>query len=170
MTVEPPVMVNAAPRSARRLASVTMKAGTPIHATQKPCHMPMSNPSPIVITQINNGSVVKPNPLTGSTSNAAKTPVKATAEPIDKSMCPGTMTMTMPTARIAVIATWIVSVVKFRGDRNRPSVRTWNTIQTPTRTPTRVRARSCATGIRPRPRIILGNCMKLSRPTNRGRK
>ena len=76
VTVDPPVMVNAAPRSASRLANVTMKAGTPIQATQNPCHIPMSKPMPIVIAHINIGSVVKPKPLTGSTSNAAKTHCK----------------------------------------------------------------------------------------------
>ena len=85
----------AAPRNASMPASVTMNAGIPKYAIQKPCQAPTSAPTTRQsTTAIGHGMfhcvIITP----------AMAPVKATTDPTDRSMCPAMMTMTMPMARM----------------------------------------------------------------------
>ena len=83
------------PRKMSMPARVTMNAGIPTYATQKPCHSPTSTPvASAASTPSHQG---RPLPIT---TTAATAPVSATTEPTDRSMCPPTMISTMPIARI----------------------------------------------------------------------
>ncbi len=76
-------------------ARVTMKAGIPTNATQKPCQAPTTRPTAIAArTPIHHGAPFL------MTSVAETAPVSATSEPTDRSMCPAMMTITIPIARM----------------------------------------------------------------------
>ena len=75
-------------------ASVTMKAGMPTYATQKPVPGAdqQARPPSAARMPTHHGSPCR------MTSTAETAPVSATTEPTDRSMCPPMITMTMPIA------------------------------------------------------------------------
>ena len=102
------------------LDSVTMNAGMPTYATQKPCQAPIAAPS-------------ARQRITASTHGmsyfviriAATAPVNAATDPTDRSMCRAMMTITMPIARIRIEAFWVNRLVRFSGRSRMPSVVIW---------------------------------------------
>ena len=78
-------------------ASVTMKDGMRKKATNQPCAAPMMPPATrhtIVV-----GTKCQPN---STISTAASAPMKPHTEPTDKSMCPATITSSMPSAMMTM--------------------------------------------------------------------
>ena len=71
--------------------SVTMKAGTRIRETQKPCQQPTSTPT-IRPTTMPSGQASPQSAIDLATTM----PVNAATEPTDRSMCPAMITITMP--------------------------------------------------------------------------
>ena len=61
--------------------------------------------------------------------------------PTERSICPATITSTMPVARMDVTAIWRASSERLRGERNMPSVAALNAIQIRASAPTIVRVR-----------------------------
>ncbi|MDQ0743542.1 hypothetical protein QFZ62_000850 [Clavibacter sp. B3I6] len=96
----PPVRsTSATPRNTSMPASVTMNAGMPTNATQKPCQAPMSAPT------TSDSATAAPHGRPHSFMlSAATAPTVATTEPTDRSMWPAMITMTMPIARISTYA------------------------------------------------------------------
>jgi hypothetical protein len=72
---------------------------------------------------------------------AATPPSRPAIAPTDRSICPATITITMPMARREVTHIWRVRSERLRGERKVPSVARENAIQITARAPTRVRAR-----------------------------
>ena len=122
-----------------KLARVTTNAGTPMIATQNPCQTPRSSPVTRPISKAIGVGTWKL--MTASEVMTAHMMIEA---PSERSMCPGTITITMPAHRIAVVATWRLRLVRFRGDRKRPWVRTWKMMATISRIPTNAKDRICA--------------------------
>ena len=82
------------PRKSSMPARVTMKAGMPTRATQKPFHAPTAIPTAIEArTPTHHGKSC------WITRMADTAPHSATTEPTDRSMCPAMMTITIPIAR-----------------------------------------------------------------------
>ena len=67
--------------------------------------------------------------------------------PTDRSICPATMTSTMPEASSAVIDIWRASNDRLRGDRNMPSVANVNTAKMTTSAASRPNVRHGALGV-----------------------
>ena len=84
-----------APRNASMPASVTMNAGIPKYAIQKPCHAPTRAPT----TRQRTAATGQGRPHCVIITPAIA-PLKATTEPTDRSMWPAMMTITMPMARM----------------------------------------------------------------------
>ena len=103
------------------LDSVTMNAGIPTYATQKPCHMPMTAPT---TRQISTASGHGTSCLVIKIAPTA--PTNAATEPTDRSMCRATITITMPIARIRIWAFWTTRFDTLSGLSSTPSVVIWN--------------------------------------------
>ncbi len=90
---ELPSVMSASPLKMSMPARVTMKAGMPTYAIQKPCQAPTIRPmtrAPMIASHQG-----KPRSRINTPEIA---PMKAAIEPTDRSMCPATMTRTMPMA------------------------------------------------------------------------
>src|SRR6266545_659913 len=122
-TVAPSSTTRVKPRKSSMLARVTMKAGMPTYATQKPCQAPMSAPRARQrITARNHGTsclVIKIAPTA---------PTNAATEPTDRSMWRATTTSTIPMARIRIWAFWTTRLETLSGLSRMPSVVIWNRI------------------------------------------
>ena len=103
------------------LASVTMNAGMPTYATQKPCQAPMSAPR---ARHRSTASIQGTSYLVIMIAPAA--PTKAATDPTERSMCRATITMTMPMARIRIWAFWTTRFETLSGLSSTPSVVIWN--------------------------------------------
>ncbi len=97
-----------------------MNAGTPTYATQKPCHAPitapMARPNTMAAGQGRSHSVI---------DLATRMPVKAATEPTERSMCPATITMSMPMARIRMYEFCWNSAIRLSDRSVSPSVQIW---------------------------------------------
>jgi hypothetical protein len=78
-------------------ASVTMNDGMRKYATNQPCAAPMSAPAArhtsVAGTKCHSCCTI---------STAASAPMKPHTEPTDRSMCPATMTSSMPSAMMTM--------------------------------------------------------------------
>jgi hypothetical protein len=57
---------------------------------------------------------------------ATTMPTNAAIEPTERSMCPATMTISIPMARIRMYEYWLTSEMRLPEFSVRPSVRIWN--------------------------------------------
>ena len=85
-------------------ARVTINAGIPMYATQKPCHIPTSAPTAIAASiAAHHGSLGNQSHPLCCNGRTAKipdiAPIKHATEPTERSMCPAIMIITMPIAR-----------------------------------------------------------------------
>ena len=78
-------------------ASVTMNDGMRKKATNQPCAAPMTAPA----TRQARVAGTKCQP-SWTISTAASAPMKPTTEPTDRSMCPATITSSMPNAMMTM--------------------------------------------------------------------
>ena len=116
------------PRKISMPARVTMNAGTPTIATQKPCQAPMTSPrSRPATTASGHGT------WWFATAPATTMPTKAATEPTDRSMCPAMITSAMPTARISTYAFSVTMLMMLSGVSSIPPVSTWNSSSRKTR-------------------------------------
>ena len=120
--IVPPVSsTKVRPRKMSIPARVTMNAGMPTNATQKPCHAPTTAPT--------TREIATAAPQGRSQTFiliAATAPTMATIEPTDRSMCPAMMTITIPMARMSTYAFCWMRLLTLPGYNRRPSVRIWN--------------------------------------------
>ena len=65
---------------------------------------------------------------------AAMPPANPRTDPTDRSMLPDTITISMPTARIAVTDIWVIRLDRFREVRKIEFVAQWKYIQMPAST------------------------------------
>ncbi len=106
-------------------AKVTMKAGMPTKAIQKPCHTPTSAPMPSErMTESHHG---RPH-CTANTPEQA--PTKAATDPTDRSMWPAMMTITMPIASTRMYPFCTTRFEMFCGRSRMPLVRIENSTTT----------------------------------------
>ena len=120
--VFPPVITRPMPRKISKPPKVTTNAGTPIPVTRNPCQAPIRIPT---TTAANTASGTGQFRLTARKANAMAH--KPTAEPIERSISPVTITRQTPHATIPVMAACLRSTGTLREDRKRSSVKTWNT-------------------------------------------
>ena len=110
------------------LDSVTMNAGMPTYATQKPCQAPIAAPRSRQITTARSHGMSHLVIMIAATA-----PTKAATEPTDRSMWRAMMTMTMPIARIRIDAFWVSRLVTLSGRSSTPSVLIWKNTTIATR-------------------------------------
>src|SRR6478735_480344 len=115
-----PTSTIASPRKTSMPASVTMKAGMPTYATQNPCQTPTSAP-----TTSESSTATSQGSSHWVSMIAQRPPTNATTDPTDRSMCPATITMTMPIASTMTYAFCWMRLATLFGYSRRPSVSTW---------------------------------------------
>ena len=94
-TLEASSIIRSRPRKSSMPARVTMKAGMPTEATQKPCQAPTSAPTTRPRTMASgHGTSYRVIAM------ATVAPTNAATDPTDRSMWPAMMTITIPIARI----------------------------------------------------------------------
>jgi hypothetical protein len=79
------------------LDSVTMNAGMPTYATQKPCQAPIAAPE-----REAEDDREHPGDVVLGHQDRATAPTNAATDPTDRSMCRAMITITMPIARIRI--------------------------------------------------------------------
>ena len=120
-TVAPSRTTSVRPRKSSMLDSVTMNAGIPTYATQKPCQAPIAAP------RMRHSTTARNHGTSCLVIRIAQTaPTNAATEPTDRSMWRATITITMPMARIRIWAFWTTRLETLIGLSSTPSVVIWN--------------------------------------------
>ena len=105
-----------------------MKAGIPVRTIRRP--IAVQTRRAISVATARAAGAGQP---ARKTSTAATPPVSPTPDPAERSICPGRMTRSIPTASTAVTASSIINIDRLRGDRNsgdasvKPAARTAST-------------------------------------------